>query len=84
MAWIRPFLHIPDCEVALYARVTLGYGEPFARRVPSDPFLRDAQDLLIAHGAAHPSAPHALVNLGERLRGIRAPAPESGPGRARR
>jgi len=84
MAWIRPFLHIPDREVALYARETLGYTGPFARRVPSDPFLHDAQDLLTAHGASHPSAPHALVNLGERLRRSGIPAPDGDPAGGRR
>lgn len=65
--WIRPFLHIPDREIALYARLTPCWNGGKAGGFPADPFWENAKRMLDEYTARHPSAPHALVRLGERL-----------------
>jgi uncharacterized protein (TIGR00269 family) len=69
--WIRPFLTIPEREVALYAYL---HGEGFETgRCPySQNALRsDVRAVLDDYDWRHPSTKYALVNLGERLASCR-------------
>ena len=66
-----PFLHIPDREIALYARLT-SRKKDRSHEHSIDPFDREIKNLLDEFSSRHPSAPHSLVNLGERLCNIGA------------
>lgn len=65
---IFPFCHIPDEEIALYARIHRAGGDPPAPERDDDPLLADVHTLLTAYSQRHPAAPHAIVNLCDTLR----------------
>ncbi len=69
--WIRPFLTIPEREVALYAYLH-GEGFEIGRCPYSKITLRsDVHAVLDDYDWRHPSTKYALVNLGERLASCR-------------
>jgi len=85
--FIRPFLHIPGREVALYARLGFGLKGASQNVYAEDPVSMEIRDLLDRYSSKHPSAPFSLVNLGERLHGAEtgtgtgdAPARDRGEG----
>jgi len=68
---IRPFLTVPEREVALYAHL---HGEGFeVGRCPDaqDALRSDVRAVLDDYDRRHPSTKYALVNLGERLASCR-------------
>ncbi len=75
--WIKPFMDIPEREVALYATLHVeGFafaGCPHAGSALSE----DVQSLLDEYASRHPATKNALVNLGEELRGALAAKPGS-------
>jgi tRNA(Ile)-lysidine synthase TilS/MesJ len=73
---IIPFCHIPAAEIALYARIH-GLAVGGRSRSPDNhPLDRDVKDMLINYSIRHPAAPHAVLNLGESLKRIRAASDE--------
>jgi tRNA(Ile)-lysidine synthase TilS/MesJ len=68
--WIKPFMYIPEREVALYASYHAKGGMP--RKCPhaSGGLTDDVRNILSTYGRNHPSTSYALVNLGDRLRGL--------------
>jgi uncharacterized protein (TIGR00269 family) len=64
---IRPFMHIPEPEVHLYAG--LHPEGPSDRRCPyeNDPLRTDVRTLLTGYTLRHPSTNHSLVTLGTRI-----------------
>ncbi|HXW99101.1 MAG TPA: tRNA(Ile)-lysidine synthase, partial [Methanomicrobiales archaeon] len=69
---IRPFLGIPDEELALYASLNaLDTRQGGCAHALSDA-EREAGNILDEYRARHPSAPFSLVSLGEALTGGRA------------
>jgi len=72
---IRPFLRIPEQEVALYGRLNLpGNGDSSCLHT-RDPLESEVRRILDDYLDLHPAAPFSLVNLGEALRGLRVPEP---------
>lgn len=65
---IKPFINLPEREVALYAYLNLdgfvGTGCPYS----GNALRADARDLLNRYSYRHPSTKFALVNLGEQLK----------------
>jgi len=74
---IRPFLRIPEEELALYARLTVPGHLPPREPQAMDQVEKEAGQMLADYTSRHPSAPFAVVNLGEALAGW------SGPGKGR-
>jgi tRNA(Ile)-lysidine synthase TilS/MesJ len=68
--WIKPFMYIPEREVALYASYHAEGGG--SRRCPhsSGGLTAEVRSILDEYDRNHPSTPYALVNLGDRLRGL--------------
>jgi len=68
--WIKPFIYIPEREVALYASYHAEGGR--CRRCPhaSGGLSADIRSILGMYDRNHPSTPYALVNLGDRLSGL--------------
>ncbi|NMB79249.1 MAG: hypothetical protein GYA23_09185 [Methanomicrobiales archaeon] len=60
---ITPFAHIPQDEIALYARIRGIPGGRPAASFTSDPLFADVLALLADYGNRHPAAPYALLNL---------------------
>jgi uncharacterized protein (TIGR00269 family) len=67
--WIRPFMYIPEPEVALYARIHLNHWRSGQERCPlsHDALGRDIKSVLDDYTLRHPSARYSLVRIGERL-----------------
>lgn len=64
---IRPFMHIPEREVALYAHFNV-QGFKLGRCPYAHNALRaDVRTVLNDYAFRHPSTRHSLVNIGERL-----------------
>lgn len=73
---IRPFLRIPEEELAHYARFTVpGHLPPREPRVPGE-VEREAGRMLADYTSRHPSAPFGIMNLGEALAGWTGPEKE--------
>ena len=67
---IKPFIYIPEREVALYALINVE-GFEIGRCPYSHNALRaDVRDLLNDYAWRHPATRYSLVNLGERLAGL--------------
>ncbi|NTV00108.1 MAG: tRNA(Ile)-lysidine synthase [Methanoregulaceae archaeon] len=66
--WIKPFMYIPEQEVALYASYHGEGGIPRLCPYASGGLPADVRGLLDRYSRNHPSTPYALVNLGDRLR----------------
>lgn len=67
---IKPFMYIPEREVALYALLNVE-GFEIGRCPYSHNALRaDVRNLLNDYAWRHPATRYSLVNLGERLAGI--------------
>ena len=68
--WVRPFMYIPEPEVALYACIHLHHEGAGAERCPyaHDALRRDIKTVLADYTLRHPSAGYSLVSIGERLR----------------
>lgn len=65
---IRPFLYASRQEIALYSQLAAGCTPVRSPGgVPADPFTADAGAFLDTYTKKHPSAPYALVSLGEQL-----------------
>jgi tRNA(Ile)-lysidine synthase TilS/MesJ len=65
---IKPFMYIPDKEVALYASYHAeGLGSMRCPHASGD-LAADVRSILDEYDRNHPSTPYALVNLGDRLR----------------
>lgn len=66
---IRPFIHLPEREVALYALLNVeGFieaGCPYSKNA----LRADVREILNIYNYRHPAAKYALVNLGEELKG---------------
>jgi uncharacterized protein (TIGR00269 family) len=67
--WVRPFMYIPEPEVALYARIHLAHLGSGQERCPyaNDALRRDIKTVLADYTLRHPSAGYSLVSIGERL-----------------
>jgi uncharacterized protein (TIGR00269 family) len=67
--WIRPFMYIPEPEVALYARIHLHHEGPGQERCPytHDTLRGDIKTVLDDYTLRHPSARYSLARIGERL-----------------
>jgi hypothetical protein len=63
-------MYIPEREVALYASYYAKEGG--SRRCPhaSGGLTADLRSILETYDRNHPSTPYALVNIGDRLRGL--------------
>ena len=72
---IRPFLRIPEQEVALYGQLNLPGNEMAPCVGARDPPEGEVQRILDAYTNRHPAAPFSLVNLGEALLERRVPEP---------
>ena len=81
---LRPFVHIPAREIALYATITLGKNVQKGAPSLRDPFSEHVKKIFDEHRVRHPSAPHSLVSLGERLSGIAGPSALTSPSGDRR
>ena len=65
---IRPFLYASRQEIALYSQLAAGCTPTHSPGdAHADPFTADAGAFLDAYAERHPSAPYALVSLGEQL-----------------
>ncbi|NYT07388.1 MAG: TIGR00269 family protein [Methanomicrobiales archaeon] len=72
---IKPFMYIPEREVALYALLHIE-GFEIGRCPYSHNALRaDVRNLLNDYAWRHPATRYSLVNLGERLSGIGGDVP---------
>lgn len=64
---IKPFMNIPERDVALYAFLHVGgfdlHGCPYSHNA----LRNDVRGILDEYSSRHPSTKHALVNLGETL-----------------
>ncbi|WP_332450417.1 tRNA 2-thiocytidine biosynthesis TtcA family protein [Methanoculleus sp.] len=76
--WIKPFIYIPEREVALYASLhTPGFDLadcPYA----GDPLREDVREILDDYTSRHPATNYSLVNLGKALRKALTDAPDPG------
>jgi tRNA(Ile)-lysidine synthase TilS/MesJ len=70
LTWIKPFMYIPEREVALYASYQAGGVESRGCPHASGGFTADVRSILDEYDRSHPSTPYALVNLGDRLRSL--------------
>lgn len=65
---IRPFIHLPEREVALYAFLNVGgfieAGCPYSK----NSLRADVREILNIYNYRHPATKYALVNLGEELK----------------
>jgi len=65
---IRPFIHLPEREVALYALLNVeGFAEagcPYSKNA----LRADVREVLNIYNYRHPATKYALVNLGEELK----------------
>ena len=65
---IRPFIHLPEREVALYATLNVeGFieaGCPYSKNA----LRADVREILNVYNYRHPATKYALVNLGEELK----------------
>ncbi len=67
---VRPFLRIPEQEVALYALLNIpGFVQEVGPGTP-DPQENEIRRILAEYSNRHPAAPFSLVNLGETLSGM--------------
>jgi uncharacterized protein (TIGR00269 family) len=64
---IRPFMYVPEEEVALYSELTIGRNSTVACPVPKDSLQADAGVFLDEYVLGHPSARYSLVGLRERI-----------------
>ncbi|MCU0632297.1 MAG: TIGR00269 family protein [Methanolinea sp.] len=69
---IRPFLHIPEREVALYSYLQTGNLDPGRCPYSHNALRAGVRQMLNAYALDHPGTRHALVNLGEELAGLGA------------
>jgi uncharacterized protein (TIGR00269 family) len=74
---IKPFMYIPEREVALYAFYHVEGFELGRCPYASTALRSDVRDLLNDYSWQHPSTRYAVVSLGERLR-MMAAGPEHG------
>lgn len=64
---VTPFSHIPEQEIAIYARITGAGGHSGSIRGAQDPFTAEVRVMLAAYTERHPAAPHAVLGLAESL-----------------
>jgi tRNA(Ile)-lysidine synthase TilS/MesJ len=77
---VRPFLRIPEQEVALYALLNVPGFVQEEGPGTSDPQEKEIRRILAEYTNRHPAAPFSLVNLGEALSGMEDPeSPELHP-----
>ncbi|MDD2472978.1 MULTISPECIES: ATP-binding protein [unclassified Methanoculleus] len=75
--WIKPFMYIPECEVALYASLHVEGYDPAGCPCAADALQNDVRELLDDYTSRHPATKYSLVNLGEALREmVETPADE--------
>lgn len=67
---IRPFIALPEREVALYAYLHVGGFEEAGCPYSHNAIRADVRELLNEYNYRHPATKYALVNLGEELRRI--------------
>ncbi|HRD26473.1 MAG TPA: TIGR00269 family protein [Methanoculleus sp.] len=65
---IRPFLYIPEREVALYAFLHVEGFDPAGCPYAVDALRRDVRGILDEYTYRHPATKYSLVRLGEALR----------------
>jgi tRNA(Ile)-lysidine synthase TilS/MesJ len=70
---IRPFISIPQKEVALYADLHLNGCNQLCCPHKNDPFQWDVQTMLNDYTTRHPATKYALTNLRKNLTGICGP-----------
>jgi tRNA(Ile)-lysidine synthase TilS/MesJ len=70
---IRPFIRIPEGDVALYARLNGTGCEGGPRLQPCSPQENEVRRILDEYSLRHPAAMFSLVNLGEALSGMEEP-----------
>ena len=68
--YMKPFMYVPEREVALYAFYHGEAGRSGMCPHACNSLQSDVQCLLDIYDQNHPSARYALVNLGDRLRGL--------------
>jgi uncharacterized protein (TIGR00269 family) len=66
---IRPFIALPEREVALYAHLHVGGFEEAGCPYSHNAIRADVRELLNDYNYRHPATKYALVNLGEELAG---------------
>jgi uncharacterized protein (TIGR00269 family) len=66
---IKPFIYVPEREVALYAHLHIGDLEPGRCPYARNALRAHVRSVLNDYAFRHPSAKYSLVNLGERLAG---------------
>jgi tRNA(Ile)-lysidine synthase TilS/MesJ len=64
---IKPFRHIPDEEIAAYARLCGVDGDTRTRVIENNRLFTDVKAMLTDYSSRHPGAPHAVLNLCESL-----------------
>jgi uncharacterized protein (TIGR00269 family) len=67
---IRPFISVPQKEVALYAALHLKGCNQLCCPYKNDPFQGDAQTMLNDYTTRHPATKYALTNLKKNLTGV--------------
>ena len=67
---IRPFMHIPEREVALYASLHVEGFDPASCPCAGDALREDVRGILDDYASRHPATNYSLVNLGEALRNL--------------
>ncbi|HUT38737.1 MAG TPA: ATP-binding protein [Methanoregula sp.] len=68
--WIRPFISIPQKEVALYADLHLKGCTQSCCPYKNDPFEGEVQTMLNDYTTRHPATKYALANLRKNLTGV--------------
>lgn len=66
---IRPFISVPQKEVALYADLHLNGCNQSCCPYKNDPFGKDVQTMLNDYTSRHPATKYALTSLGKNLTG---------------
>jgi uncharacterized protein (TIGR00269 family) len=67
---IRPFISVPQKEVALYADLHVKGCNQSCSPYKNDPFQEDVQTMLNDYSTRHPATKYALTNLKKNLTGV--------------
>jgi len=76
--WIKPFIYIPEREVALYASLHTPGFDLADCPYTGDALREDVREILDDYTSRHPATNYSLVNLGEALRKALTDAPDPG------
>ena len=75
---IKPFMYIPEREVALYASLHVEGFDLADRPYAGDALREDVREILDDYTSRHPATKYSLVNLGEALREALSDVPDTG------